>query len=291
MPILIKPLRAPLGAFVHGCEVAEPLSNSDRDVIKEALCKHHVLVFRGHRQPTDEQLIAFGRCFGELLHGSAFLENAHENPEILHVGNLTGKDGKPSGTGGTYNIGWHNDYSYVDRPGITSFLDAVELPKNPPRTYFLSQYRTLETLPSETVEKIRKLRAFHAVAEYGKKGGGDSDRRQADIERDRERGIERPPLPEADHPMIVRHPETGRECLYVDPAITQHVVGFSASESEALLKELYAHATRAENVYSHDWELGDLVMFDTLGTLHKRDAWDAGERRHMRQMSTVSYIE
>ncbi|MDD3797581.1 MAG: TauD/TfdA family dioxygenase [Novosphingobium sp.] len=231
-------------------------------------------------------------CRGDLLKGSAFLESAHENPEIFHVGNLAGADGRAAGAGGAYNIDWHNDYSYVDRPGITTFLDAVELPKNPPHTYFLSQYNALETLPPETVENIRGMRAFHAISEYGKKSGGkDTDRLQVDIERDRERGVERPAIPEADHPMVVLHPETGRECLYVDPAITQHAVGMPQEESDALLAELYAHATRPENVYAHDWELGDLVMFDTLGTLHKRDAWDPSERRHMRQMSTVSYIE
>jgi taurine dioxygenase/pentalenolactone F synthase len=58
-------------------------------------------------------------------------------------------------------------------------------------------------------------------------------------------------------------------------------------ESDALLKELHVHSTRASSVYAHDWQLGDMVVFDTLGTLHRRDAWDPAERRAMRQLSTL----
>ena len=67
----------------------------------------------------------------------------------------------------------------------------------------------------------------------------------------------------------------------------QYFIGMPRDESDDLLRELHAHSTRPSFVYSHDWELGDMVMFDTLGTLHRRDAWDPGERRVMRQLSTL----
>ena len=62
------------------------------------------------------------------------------------------------------------------------------------------------------------------------------------------------------------------------------------AESSALLKELHLHATQPDRVYGHDWEVGDLVMFDTLGTMHRRDSWDPTERRLMRQLSTACVI-
>jgi alpha-ketoglutarate-dependent taurine dioxygenase len=62
-------------------------------------------------------------------------------------------------------------------------------------------------------------------------------------------------------------------------------------EGDALLSELHEYSTRPEFVYHHEWELGDLVLFDTLGTLHKRDPWDASELRYMRQLSTVCRLE
>ena len=91
--------------------------------------------------------------------------------------------------------------------------------------------------------------------------------------------------------IVVRHPESGRELLYVSPQITRYVVGIPRDESDALLRELHQHSTRPEFVYHHEWEIGDLVVFDTLGTMHKRDAWDAREPRYMRQLSTVCRLE
>jgi len=72
--------------------------------------------------------------------------------------------------------------------------------------------------------------------------------------------------------------------------ITRQIVGMARPESSALLKELHLHATRPERVYAHDWELGDLVMFDALGTLHRRDSWDPTQRRLMRQLSTACAV-
>ena len=106
-------------------------------------------------------------------------------------------------------------------------------------------------------------------------------------ERNARLGVERPPIPQAVHPVVLRHPDTGREILYVSKGITRNIIGMPRDESDALLKELAAHSTRPENVYAHDWQTGDMVMFDTLGTLHRRDAWDPSERRVMRQMSTL----
>jgi alpha-ketoglutarate-dependent taurine dioxygenase len=89
------------------------------------------------------------------------------------------------------------------------------------------------------------------------------------------------------HPVILRHPDSGREILYVNPGITKYIIGMPRDESDDLLKQLHTHSTRPSYVYSHDWQLGDLVMFDTLGTLHRREAWDPTERRVMRQLSTL----
>ncbi len=93
-------------------------------------------------------------------------------------------------------------------------------------------------------------------------------------------------MPEAEHPVVFTHPDTGREILYVSRGITKQIVGLDRDESSAILKEIHLQATRPERVYAHDWEVGDLVMFDTLGALHRRDSWDPSERRVMRQLST-----
>ncbi|MDG2112883.1 MAG: TauD/TfdA family dioxygenase [Actinomycetota bacterium] len=292
MQLEITPLAdEPLGAIVRGWQPDEPLDDTTRSEISTALAKHLVLVFRGQDQPTDAELVQFVEAFGEPIKGSEWFRDAGDLPEILPVTNVVDEDGIPLGTGGAGPLEWHADYSYVPRPGKESFLNAVELPDDPPHTYFCSMYTALEDLPGETVERLRSLRATHSITNYvvDDEGSPEYDLRNefaAKKQRDRELGVERPDIPVAEHPLVFVHPDTGREILYASRGITRQVLGLPREESSALLKEMHLHATAPERVYAHDWELGDLVMFDTLGALHKRDAWDPGERRVMRQLST-----
>jgi alpha-ketoglutarate-dependent taurine dioxygenase len=203
------------------------------------------------------------------------------------VTNIRGKDGDRLGVEGATNLEWHADYSYVATPAKTSFLNAVELPAEPPRTYFTDMYDAYATLDPELRTRLSGLRATHSIADYMAEPDKDF---AAKIERDEAAGIDRPDIPEAEHPVVVRHPDTGDEILYVSRGITRRIVGMERAESSALLKQLHLHATQPERVYGHDWEVGDLIMFDTLGTMHRRDAWDPTERRLMRQLSTACAI-
>ena len=292
MQIEITPLAdQPLGAIVEGWVPEQQLDDNTRSQISEALSEHLVLVFRGHDQPRDEDLVRFAESFGDLIKGSEWFRDVGDQPEILPVTNAVGEDGIPLGTGGSGPLEWHADYSYVDRPGKESFLNAVVLPDDSPCTYFCSQYTALEDLPTETADHLRSLRATHTITGYVKDDIGSEDYElrnsfAAKRRRDDELGIQRPDIPEAEHPVIFKHPETGREILYVSRGITRQIIGLPREESSAILKEMHLHSTQAERVYAHQWEVGDLVMFDTLGALHRRDSWDPTQPRMMRQLST-----
>ncbi len=285
MSLEITPIAAaPLGAVVTGWCPSEPLDTSDRERVTEAMHRLRLLVFRGNPQPTDEELVAFVEQFGEPIRGSEWFRNAGALPEILPVTNIRGRDGTRLGVEGATDLEWHADYSYVSTPAKTSFLNAVELPSEPPRTYFCDMYRAFETLDPGLQDELRDLSATHSIADYmAEPELGFSGK----VERDLAAGIERPEIPEAVHPVVVRHPDTGREILYVSRGITRRVVGMDKPASSALLKRLHLHATTDNNVYAHDWQVGDLVMFDTLGTMHRRDSWDPTQRRLMRQLSTA----
>ncbi len=299
MVLEVTPLNEPLGAVVHGWEPHASLSNRDVDVIRGGLRAHAVLVFRGHARPTDDQLVRFAETFGDLVKGSEWFGDIAPKPEILRVNNLIDDDGVAQGTGASDSLEWHSDYSYVHTVGKESFLEAVEVPSvKPPKTYFCSQYDAFDRLPAALADKLRGLRAHHSITNYaaggkrrpheGTRNGEDfRDDFQAKRARNRELGIERPDIPEAEHPVILQHPDTGRDILYVSRGITRRIVGMTKDESDDLLKELAAHSTPPECVYGHEWRVGDMIMFDTLGTLHRRDAWDPSERRVMRQMSTL----
>jgi len=294
----VTPQNAPLGAVVEGWHPQTALSSPQKAEILAALQAHQVLIFRGHAKPSDDELVRFASAFGDLVRGSEWFGDLGHLPEILRVNNLVDEAGVPQGTGGSMSLEWHADYSYVPSVGKESFLEAVELPPQPPTTSFCSQYRALETLPKGMVDMLRDLRAHHSITGYQSANDEPriSDTPQASNrfreefaakrERNRRLGIERPPIPHATHPVIIRHPDSGREILYVSKGITRYIVGMPKDESDALLKELAAHSTRRDNVYAHHWAVGDMVMFDTLGTLHRRESWDPAERRVMRQLST-----
>lgn len=303
MNLKIEALDQPLGAIVRGWQPEITLSESDHQTIIAALQEHIVLVFRGNPQPDDNALVRFAAGFGELIKGSQWFQDNGDYAEILRVNNVYDKEGIPQGTGASSELGWHADYSYVPRVGKVSFLNAVELPQNPPRTCFCNQYRALETLPEKTLEKLRPLQAFHSITNYI--SGGDSRLEavvekpgdavttetragfKAKRERNRVLGIEKPNIPQAQHPLIMTHPDTGREILYVSPQIIKFIIGMSKAESDELIKALTEHSIQEENIYCHNWQVGDMVMFDTLGSLHRRDGWDPGQRRIMRQLSTT----
>ncbi len=303
MTLEILPLDQALGAIVTGWEPASPLTADDKATILEALSEHVVLVFRGNPQPEDKALVAFAEHFGDLVKGSQWFQDNGPHPEVLRVNNIYDGDGVPQGTGGSEKLGWHADYSYVPRVGKESFLNAVELPKNPPQTSFCNQYRALETLPEATVEKLRGLRAFHSITNYisgedspsdnasDQAGNPVTSQSRADFlakkEKNLEQGIEKPDIPQAEHPLIMKHPQTGREILYVSPMIIKAIIGLSKEDSDALIKELVDHSLKEENIYRHQWQVGDTVMFDTLGSLHARESWDPAQRRVMRQLSTM----
>ncbi len=291
MTVEIKPLAQPRGAEVHGVDLTRDVPPDVIEELKEALRENLVLLFRGHVSPTDPELVRFARNFGDLIVGTDFLRDPAEYPEILPITNLIDEEGYPLGTGAAVEFPWHLDYSYLDRVAKESFIDAVELPRAQSTTCFCDMYMALESLPEERVKDFRDMRAHHDLREFVK---GDEDReemREAQRlkdERDLKAGIERPGLPEHDRPLVMHHPDTGREALYVSPANTRWILDVPEDESAALLVELFEHSTQPEFIYRHDWQVGDLILFDALGGMHRRDRFDSNDRRYMRQLSSLA---
>ena len=156
MDLEVTPLNEPLGALVHGWDPSQALSSNECTTIRRSLQEHSVLIFRGHIQPTDDQLVKFAEFFGDLVKGSEWFGDIASSAEILRVNNLVNKDGVPKGTGASDALEWHSDYSYVSTVGKESILEAVELPsRNGPKTYFCSQYDAFNRLAPAMVDRLR----------------------------------------------------------------------------------------------------------------------------------------
>ena len=269
MALEITSLDAPLGAMVHGWDPKAELPSDDLEVLRQAMRAHLVLVLRGHAQPSDAELVRFSGYFGDLMEGS-ILFGLGSVPEILRINNVVNDKGVAEGLLASSDLDWHADYSFMPTVGKESFLEAVELPhRDSPATSFCSQYAALERLPRAMAEMLRPLTAFHNIKGYNQDDLNNTD------------------TPDAEHPVILSHPDTGREILYVNRSNTRRIADIPRDESDDLLNQLYAHQTQAEFVYNHQWQVGDFVVFDTLGTQHRRLAFDPSERRILRQLSTM----
>jgi len=267
----IIPSEKALGAEIRGIDLRK-IEAADFQSIYRAWLDHQVLLFRDQHL-TDEDLIAFSRRFGELdcapvqETGRRFVEGY---PEIYVVSNVI-ENGQPIGSLGAGEAIWHTDMSYLEDPPKASMLYALEVPPEGGNTYFCSMYRAYDGLPDALRQSIAGFNLKHD-ATYN--SGGYV--RQGTVAVD-------DPLhsPGQYHPLVCTHPETRRRLLYLGRRRNAYIGGISLSESEALLDELWSHATDPASVWQSEWQVGDLVLWDNRCTMHRRDPFDAGSRRIM----------
>jgi taurine dioxygenase len=284
MSIEVIPTRAALGAEVRGIDLRRPLTDTEFEELLKAWHDNLIVLIRG--QPlTDPELIAFSRRFGELLPSPSnevndkFGGDLAEHPEIAVVSNILEK-GKPIGALGSGEAFWHTDSSFIQRPPAGSFLHSIEVPPSGGNTSFCNMYLAYETLPEATKERIAGMKALHnfnyVASGKLRKGAVETD--------DPSKG------PGAQHPLVRRHPDTGRKALFLGRRLKSYIIGLSVPDSEALLDELWAHATQRRFVWTHVWRPGDLIIWDNRCTMHQREAFDPTTRRLMHRTQTIGDV-
>jgi taurine dioxygenase len=260
-----------LGAEVIGVDLRDVDDHTFR-AIHEAWLNHLVLVFRG-QSLSDDQLIAFSRRLGELdlapiqETGRRFVEGY---PEIYIVSNVIEK-GTPIGSLGAGELVWHTDMSYQEDPPKASMLYALEVPPEGGKTGFVNMYEAHRALPLQLKERITGLWVKHDGT-YNSGGYVRAGVTPSDDPRE---------APGTIHPLVCTHPETGRKCLYLGRRRNAYIDGLPLAQSEALLDELWAYATRDELTWYNEWRVGDLVLWDNRCTMHRRDPFDPAARRVM----------
>ena len=274
MAVQIKNLNAALGAEVAGVDLSKSLPQADIDAIAAAWRERLVVVFHGQNL-SDPQLIAFSRNFGELdppgpnPYGEP-VNKAH--PELNVISNVV-ENGKPIGNLGDGEAVWHADMTYVEVPAKAALLHALEVP--PPEaggnTYFANMFRAYETLPAELKKAVEGKIAVHDAS---RNSAGMLRKGYKEVTDVRE-------TVGARHPLVRTEPKTGRKALFLGRRPNAYVLGISVAESEALLDALWAHATQSRFTMCHQWQVGDLLMWNNLSVLHRRDPFDPKSRRIM----------
>ena len=270
--VRVTPYSSALGAVISGADLARPISDADFAVIRQAFLDHGVIFFRDQHL-TPEQHLNFARRFAPI-DINRFFKAVDGYPEIAEVR----KEAEQ-----TTNIGggWHTDHSYDQVPAMGSVLLAREVPPSGGDTLFASMSKVYEALSPGLKSTLDRLCAVHSSRHvFGDKGGyAKTSDLGARI------GNAAAAVQDAVHPVVIRHPETGRKTLYVNSAFTLRFEGWTAQESEPLLRYLYQFAARPEFSCRWQWQEGSLAFWDNRATWHYALNDYHGHRRLMHRIT------
>jgi len=265
----ITPLTEAIGAQVAGLE-AGAISPADRAALRVAFDEYHVLVVRDTPLSEDAQ-VDFATSFGTVRMSSAPPSPLCSRPEIMVVSNIR-ENGVALGTLPDGEMDWHYDGLHQERPYLGGILHALEVPTRGGETRFANMCRIYRSLPEGTRAKLTGLTA-RSVYDYAAT--------------DRTTMVRDATAPQAVHPVVRFHQESGQDALFVCRLMTERILELGEGESAALLEELFAHIERSPYVYEHAWRPGDTVVWDNRCVTHARNDFDSGQRRLLKRVSVV----
>lgn len=263
--LAVEPTGGPLGAEVHGVDLAGDLDGATVFAIVDAFRRHHVLVFRGQEVCGDRQL-EIAEWFGPRYippNDIPVLGDATQ-PPVVAVSN------DPGGVLGDGELAAHSDLQYMPVPLLGSILAAEVIPGSGGDTSWSNLHLAYDELDLDARAAIDRRRAWAFNPYAGSRAiralaGPNQRYLEADIE----------PF---FHPLVRTHPDTGRRSLYVS-WLTAGIEGLPEDESRDLLRTLIAHVDQDRFYWTHHWRPGDVVLWDNRCTNHKRSWFDPAERR------------
>ena len=268
----IQTLGPALGALIEGIDLTRDISENQREQLHAALLKHQVLFFE--KQPiTPLQQRALAARFGSL-HIHPVYRNVPEVPEIIVLD--TDDDNPPD------NDNWHTDITFTEAPAQTAILSVQHLPPTGGDTLWASNSAALEAL---SAPYRRLLEGLHAEHDFLKSfpawrfARTPEERVRWEAARDKHKPVL--------HPVIRTHPETGQQALFVNEGFTTRIVELSASESDAVLRQLFAHVAKPEFVVRWRWKRHDLAIWDNRITQHYACANYLPHRRVMHRATVL----
>jgi taurine dioxygenase len=257
------------GAVVNDIQLAS-LRDTQLVELREAFAEHGLLFFRD-QQLNPEDHLGFARRFGDIVLNKFFTPV----PGHRQIAEVRKEKTQQTNIGG----GWHTDHSYDTEPALGSLLVARNLPNSGGDTWFANLAAAYDRLPAAQQKSLATLRALHSnVHIYGR----DGYYRSTDIA-DQLGGADS--VGEAVHPVVIRHPDSGRKVLYVNPAHTIGIEGWKKADSDALLAELYAHVDQPQFTCEFNWQPGSVAFWDNRSTWHFAQNDYQGEARLMHRIT------
>lgn len=274
MKIITRPACAAFGCFVEGLDVAKAGAR-EIEHCRDLLFEHGVLFMRDQRLDPQAQ-IEFAEAIGEIV-VNRFFTPVPDFPKVARLVTEPDQD---------WVIGekWHTDQSYDEVPALGSILYAVEVPPQGGDTCFAGMQAAYDALTPAMKERLRGMTARHESAHVF--APSEQIRLGEAAERsDTEYAKRAASYPSAVHPVVLAHPETGREGLYVNPEFTTEIIGLPKPESDKLLNALFDHILQPEFVFRFKWQPESLAIWDNRSTWHRAMNDYRGHRREMRRIT------
>ena len=280
----IRPLSRDFGAEVLGVSLADVAAEGARGddayaFVRAAFEEHSVLLFR-QQEITDALQVAYSRRFGTLeVAKVASLGEGTPFSILTNVdrdtGRLVAPDHKESLRAKANQL-WHTDSSFKQQPALASVLSARIIPPTGGETQFVSQRAAWSRLSDDRKAKLFDAYVWH---DYAHSRGQIAPH----LASERERAA----MPPACWRMRWLNPANGRDSFYL-ASHAYAIEGMPEAESKALLAELMQHIADATHTYTHEWQAGDVVMWDNRATMHRGRAWPAGDHARLMKRTTIS---
>jgi len=259
MMMTVTPSGQACGAAIRGLDLSRPLSAGEVEQIKRAWAEHHVLSFPDQGM-NDDDLERFTGYFGKLG-DDPFFRPIEGRQYIAAIARYA--DEKTP----IFAESWHADWSFKEQPPIGTCLLGITIPPAGGDTLFANQHLAYQNMPEALKERIAGLNAIHSAVMayspdglYGKPDPGVKSAMQPIIS-DEARKTQT-------HPLVMTHPDNGRQAIYGCMGYTIGIEGMEQGEAEALLRELHQWQSKEECVYRHKWQPGMLIMWDNRSVLH-----------------------
>jgi len=296
MSLDTRPLHPNLGVEVLGLALGATRSEAERAELRALWLEHGLLLIRDP-EVTPESQIAFSRGFGELeVHPLGQTVRSSEHEELLVLDNrdetqayVSYYDGRPLAG----RLFWHKDLIYTGAPNQGAVLRAVEIPDEDGLTGFVDQARAYDRLPEATKQRIKGLEVVYRwdvdmernryVDRRGYEPGPKAPKQASDMNL--------PDFPDCAYPIVLAHPESGREILNISPMFLHRIVGLPDDESDALLHELVDHVTQPDFAYYHRWAPDDVILWDNWRMMHSATGTAPGVMRIIHRTTIVGGAE
>lgn len=277
--LTVRKLTRHIGAQIDGIDLSRPMTDEQFQDINDTLVTHGVIVMRDQDLPPKMH-VDFASRFGKLVGHVVKRFGLEEYPEVTLISNVVNEKGEKIGADRAGMV-WHSDMSYMPRPVLGSMLYGVECPDQGANTEFASMFAAHDALPETLREHLAGLRGVHDYAWHYETYLAH-----------------RPPLtneekaktPPVTHPALRTHPVTGRRAVYLGEGLTRTIEGMVEDDGRKLVVEVSQFSTQPEFVYSHKWQVGDLVMWDNRSTMHRATEFDNRQRRLMRRTTVEGDI-